>query len=217
MTLMLWCLLSCGGPSAPPEPEALRYTVIRGDTLFEIARAHDVTLTELRTWNQIEGDLIEVGQVLEIRSDGSSGAAPARRSRPRGAKPAPQPVGGGTADLSMPREQPCTAGPDADALGEHDLAASTGLSPPQVRAAMSSFVHHTLRCMPEGFAPDSVLTLELRVACSGRVAEVDLPGGTDWPEPIATCVRDVLAFAPFPAHGLPDGEVFTYPLHYTPP
>ncbi|MDP6935175.1 MAG: LysM peptidoglycan-binding domain-containing protein, partial [Myxococcota bacterium] len=43
-----------------------QYVVVRGDTLFEIARDHGVTVEDLRSWNGLKGDLIEVGQVLSI-------------------------------------------------------------------------------------------------------------------------------------------------------
>ena len=48
-----------------PRPEALTHTVVRGDTLGEIATAYGVTVDDLRTWNHIQGDLIEVGDVIE--------------------------------------------------------------------------------------------------------------------------------------------------------
>ena len=46
------------------EEEPPTYTVVRGDTLTRIAKAHDCSVDELRQWNGIKGDLIEVGQVL---------------------------------------------------------------------------------------------------------------------------------------------------------
>ena len=48
------------GQVETPEP----YVVQKGDTLFVIARDHGVTVDDLRRWNGIDGDLIEVGQVL---------------------------------------------------------------------------------------------------------------------------------------------------------
>jgi LysM repeat protein len=38
----------------------------RGDTLGEMARLYDVSLSTLRDVNRIEGDHIRVGQVLTI-------------------------------------------------------------------------------------------------------------------------------------------------------
>jgi N-acetylmuramoyl-L-alanine amidase len=42
------------------------HVINRGDTLLEIAIQYDVSLTSLRTANQLEGDHIRVGQVLTI-------------------------------------------------------------------------------------------------------------------------------------------------------
>lgn len=43
-----------------------RHVIDSGDTLGEIARQYDVSVTSLRTANSIDGDRIRVGQVLEI-------------------------------------------------------------------------------------------------------------------------------------------------------
>ena len=79
-----------------------RYVVKRGDTLGEIAKAHRVTVDELRTWNGLSGDLIEVDQILLIypMTDGGLNASPRaasprtptqrRRARPSGT-PAEEP------------------------------------------------------------------------------------------------------------------------------
>ena len=54
------------------------YEVVRGDTLFVIAKQHGVTVDQLRSWNGIQGDLIEVGDQLTIYVDAPpAGATPA--------------------------------------------------------------------------------------------------------------------------------------------
>jgi LysM repeat protein len=46
----------------------LYHRVKRGDTLWEIARAHDVTPEELRRWNDLGRQVkLQVGQELMIR------------------------------------------------------------------------------------------------------------------------------------------------------
>lgn len=47
--------------------EPIVYRVRQGDTLSEIAEAHDVRLSQLRRWNNISGSRIRVGQRLTIR------------------------------------------------------------------------------------------------------------------------------------------------------
>ena len=42
------------------------HTIGRGDTLLEIARHYDVSLSSLRSANQLDGDHIRIGQVLTI-------------------------------------------------------------------------------------------------------------------------------------------------------
>lgn len=48
---------------------AVVYVVKKGDTLWEIARVHNVTETQLRTWNKLTGKKILVGQELLIYKD----------------------------------------------------------------------------------------------------------------------------------------------------
>lgn len=42
------------------------YTVVRGDSLSVIARREALSVAQLRSWNGIDGDLIEVGQQLVV-------------------------------------------------------------------------------------------------------------------------------------------------------
>jgi LysM repeat protein len=60
-------------PSAAAAPAAaafvatpVSYTVRAGDSLYEIARAHGVTIDALIAWNQLDGSLIRPGQVLQL-------------------------------------------------------------------------------------------------------------------------------------------------------
>ena len=42
------------------------YTVVRGDTLFRIAKNHGVTVNDLKNWNNLQGNIISVGQKLAV-------------------------------------------------------------------------------------------------------------------------------------------------------
>jgi len=195
-----------------PEP----YVVQKGDTLFVIARDHGVTVDDLRRWNGIDGDLIEVGQVLWTWGPAST---------PRSARNAPQrPVAVGAiagartppADgLQRPSPKRCLGGP-VDVEGDLGFAASEGLSYDDAATAMGGFVHHVLPCIGDGVQPSETLRLRITVACSGVVDRVDVVDGGDWPASVATCVSETLEYAEFPAHGLPDGDSFDYPLRFTP-
>ena len=60
-----WC-------SWRPEPEEIHYSQVHivqpGEVLGTIARRYGVRIGELRTWNDLEGDLIRVGQSLTLLS-----------------------------------------------------------------------------------------------------------------------------------------------------
>jgi len=56
--------------SAPAETgELIVYVVKKGDTLWDIARAHDVQEAELKKWNSLKRNTIKVGQQLRIHTD----------------------------------------------------------------------------------------------------------------------------------------------------
>lgn len=54
-------------PQATPAPPAT-YTVVSGDTLSKIAQAHSVTVDDLRKWNDLHSDRLQVGQQLKVSS-----------------------------------------------------------------------------------------------------------------------------------------------------
>lgn len=56
------------GRGAPASPSPIRYRVRQGDTLWAIARNHDVTPDELRRWNDLgRKTTLLVGQALTVR------------------------------------------------------------------------------------------------------------------------------------------------------
>ncbi len=59
--------LAAGGPRPQPQPGGT-YVVKRGDTLFDIARRHRMSVDELKRLNGLTSDLIRVGDVLRVRS-----------------------------------------------------------------------------------------------------------------------------------------------------
>ncbi len=207
---MWWLLLlACNVPVV--EPEVVEVTVVRGDTLSKIAQAHGVTVDALRAANGIDGDLIEVGQVLRIPAGGIA-AAPA--PRPTRMAPAPKASGHG---LTRPKPQPCMAPPDGTDLADDGVVASRGLSPDQVRQTMNPHLQHTLSCAArEESWPTGSVMAELTVACDGTVAEVQVLSSEGLAEGTVACVKDVLGYAGFPPHDLPDGYTFTQPVRFNP-
>lgn len=49
-----------------PRNSPKTYKVKKGDTLGAIARRHGITLKDLRSWNNIQNDRIQIGQVLKV-------------------------------------------------------------------------------------------------------------------------------------------------------
>ncbi|HST07193.1 MAG TPA: LysM peptidoglycan-binding domain-containing protein, partial [Gemmatimonadaceae bacterium] len=47
--------------------EPLYYTVKRGDALFSIARKFDITPDQIKQWNNLDRDLVKIGQRLLVK------------------------------------------------------------------------------------------------------------------------------------------------------
>jgi len=58
-------------PAAPPIVRLVHYKVVRGDTLEGIAERFDVTVAELKRWNNIRGSSAPRGSRLRIYAGGS--------------------------------------------------------------------------------------------------------------------------------------------------
>jgi membrane-bound lytic murein transglycosylase D len=53
-------------PSAPSNKTKLTYTVKDGDNLGYISQWYNVSVADIRSWNNLRGDVIKVGQLLDI-------------------------------------------------------------------------------------------------------------------------------------------------------
>lgn len=218
-TLLFTAILALSAcVTTPSTPEPVRYSVVRGDTLGEIARAHGVTVDDLRAWNDLEGDLIEVDQVLVIHLAGAPTSTPVRSGRTRSDKKgrsvqaAPPPTG---TSWSLPPERPCLPPPEVDlAEDAFATAASQGLDAADVKQVIDAFVPRTVECAPDGWQDSGTLVVDLSVACSGRVQHVEVVSDGSLPAEMVSCLTDRLRFAPFPAHALPDGDRVRVPMHY---
>jgi membrane-bound lytic murein transglycosylase D len=69
-------------PTAPPSVRLVSYRVQRGDTLEGIAGRFDVTVSELKRWNHINGPKVARGSRLRIYAGGQPAAAPRAKSKP---------------------------------------------------------------------------------------------------------------------------------------
>lgn len=116
--------------------------------------------------------------------------------------------------LSKPAAKACLGGPSGAGLGDNDVVMSQGLSIDQVRRATSSFVKNTLSCIPSDAGSGS-LTTEITVGCDGRVTDVSVVESGDLSDASVQCIVDTLYYAPFPAHDMPDGFTFGFPMRYS--
>ncbi|MBN1945709.1 MAG: penicillin-insensitive murein endopeptidase [Bradymonadales bacterium] len=68
LTLLVTCNLLSGQAWADP----MVYVVQSGDALSSLARRYNVTVQQIRDWNQLDGDLIRIGQQLTIHPERGS-------------------------------------------------------------------------------------------------------------------------------------------------
>jgi membrane-bound lytic murein transglycosylase D len=76
-------------PAAPPAVRLVHYRVVRGDTLEGIAERFDVSVSQLKRWNNIHGASVPRGSRLKIYAGGSpddSGRSSAAKSAVRAAE-----------------------------------------------------------------------------------------------------------------------------------
>jgi membrane-bound lytic murein transglycosylase D len=84
-------------PAAPPAVRLVHYRVVRGDTLEGIAERFDVSVSQLKRWNNIHGASVPRGSRLKIYAGGS----PDDSGRPAVAKSAAHSVGEGNAAVTV--------------------------------------------------------------------------------------------------------------------
>lgn len=221
LLVAMFVVSGCGDLLGPPPPEPVHHTVVRGDTLSKLAKQHTTTVEQLKAWNDLSSDRIDVGQQLVVGYTGETQAEQPTASVPAGKKPRrstpPRATSAPTtpSGLTLPPERPCKAGPTIEDGGdEAAFAGSAGLSPAEVRNAMNAFLPTLQRCV-EGDWPVGTLDLSITVACTGRVQSVQVKDSGGLDAGLVSCVSDTLRYAPFPAHDLPDGETFGYPMVFS--
>ncbi|MDP2304905.1 MAG: hypothetical protein Q8P18_02640 [Pseudomonadota bacterium] len=142
------------------------------------------------TWTRTPGDL----PTLVTKAPAAPQKAKKTRARP-------------------PAEKACL--PPPSDVGPEDMVASAGLDPDAVRTVMRAAANAALPCFVD--SPSVVVRLSINVACTGRVAKVDVEDDGGATAEVQGCIQGVLRAAEFPAHALPDGDTFACPLRYTAP
>ncbi len=118
-----------------------------------------------------------------------------------------------TPKLRMPSPKRCKA-QGTRALGDDDMDAGNGLSNSAIKSSIGRVLGTTRRCMPSGTKGRFQVIVELKVGCDGRVKNTYTINGGGAPTAVTDCIESVLSHASFPAHDLPDGQSFQYPINY---
>ncbi len=211
--VLLVCLLVAGWYAYKDVSPTTRYTVVRGDTLGRIAKTYGVSVKDIRDWNGIEGSLIEVGQVLELHLELEPTSVEVK-SKPQPTKTRRSSrKQADVSGLKMPLKKACLQGPTMDDLDEEvpGMLSSAGLSMEDIRPAMNAFLPKLSRCFDDGW-PTASMEFKLTVACTGQVASVGVNDAGGLSSEVVECMRKTLGYVGFPAHDLPDGMTFRYPI-----
>ena len=120
------------------------------------------------------------------------------------------------ATKSLPKAKRCLGGPDMGALSdEQGMMTNTGLSSQQINKSMNKFFPQLTNCMPEVW-PTASIEIDFNVGCNGLVSYVRIVKDDGLDFTIQDCIEDAFQYAEFPAHDLPDGMDFSYPIEFAP-
>lgn len=117
--------------------------------------------------------------------------------------------------LAPAEPKPCLAGPSEADLPEEGTVSGKGLELGALRSAMSAAATHALPCFAD--APTGAITFDIVAGCDGRVSKIRVAEDGGYPSDVLGCAVEVLRNASLPAHDLPDGQEFSYPLSYEAP
>lgn len=121
-----------------PQPIARNgtHTVQQGQTLFSIARQYNISVDQLREWNQLGGNELKVGQSLYVAQPDQASA-----SRPNEVRASqPEPVKATTNTAPVERREPQivnTAPPATTTTAKNNPPAVTGQSAESIRISES--------------------------------------------------------------------------------
>ncbi len=209
MRVLLGFLLGCLLTGCPffQGPSVVEYTVVRGDTLTHIAVRHGVSVSDLRQWNGLKSDRIDVGQVLIVGRGVDQSPNVGHPVNKETKKSSSTPVAGKAV------AKPCLKGPSMDDLDDDvpDVQTSVGLNPSQIRSAIGETLQGLGKCF-SGDWPNAVVDFEFTVGCNGRVDSIRVLDSDGVPEAEVQCMLVDLRGVGFPSHDMQDGMTFRYPV-----
>jgi murein DD-endopeptidase MepM/ murein hydrolase activator NlpD len=192
------------------------YSVVKGDSLSKIAKQHHVSVKKLKEWNNLSSDLIEVGQRLVIRTDSQLPTAVVKKKKKNSGIVMHKSGMTAVPTKQLPKAKRCLGGPDASSLSaEQGMMTNQGLSSNQISNSMNSFFPQLSDCMPDVW-PTASIEVDFNVGCNGRVTYVRIVKDDGLEFGIQSCLEDAFQYAGFPAHDLPDGMDFTFPIQFEP-
>jgi len=80
---------ACG---TAPVNNSSKYQVKAGDTLYSIARNHNLSVSELQRLNQLRDTGIQIGQTLAVKPSPKTTSTPSPSNKPTPSKPSPAPA-----------------------------------------------------------------------------------------------------------------------------
>ncbi|MBT2581381.1 3D domain-containing protein [Planococcus sp. ISL-109] len=114
-----------GKEQASKKSSSSSYTVKSGDTLFEIATAHGISLDQLMSWNNLSGHTIFPGQEFAVKGAAAKAAAqPAAKEAAPAPAPAAKPAAKAPAK-EAPKSTPAAPTPASAPAAAAPAAAST--------------------------------------------------------------------------------------------
>ena len=198
------------------QDSASKYKVISGDSLSKIAKEHHVTVDQLKKWNNLSTDIIKVGQRLIVGNNAPPSKAIVKKGKKNAGIVMHKSAMTAVPTKKLPRAKRCLGGPDVGSLNEErGMMTNQGLSSNQISNAMNNFFPQLSDCMPDVW-PTASIEVDFNVGCDGRVSYVRITKEDGLDFDIQTCLEDSFQYAEFPAHDLPDGMDFSYPIQFEP-
>lgn len=130
-------------PPAETPPAAPReHTIVKGDSLNALAKQFGLAVSDIRAWNNMESDVIKIGQVIKLEAPAAEGVVPEATPEPAPevtpeVAPAPTPEATPAPETSTPEEVsagsvPAEAPPEAPAPAEAEVAVPASTETPVV-------------------------------------------------------------------------------------
>lgn len=169
-----------------------------GESLATLAARYGVAEDDLQRWNP---DPLAPGDAVVMFGASAPVALP---------EPEPSPV-----PSARPRRRRSRCKAQRTDVAEGSMRTAAGLSEGQIQRAVNKRLGRTRSCLPPGLSGTYEMVVDITVGCDGRVTNTYTIGRGALSKKTAACVERVFRGMRFPAHDMPDGQSFQYPLTFT--